>query len=758
MSARVWRFTGWSLLGLALILLLLNEVYGRLSRFHLETQFDELSTVLAHVLRNALVHDGFTDILGSVRAGGEVEGERWDALNRLVHQHVADLPVAKVKVYDTDGTTVFSTAKDEVGRNSSTNPGVQAGLSGATMSNIVHRQEFNSFDRILENRDLHQQYIPLRDPRSGLVIGTFELYSDVTELLADIESTSRSLLFALAAVLGLFFLVQFVLYLRTDKALVSEQRQTTSYLRDLEHAQSVLESRVAERTRELEASRHFLQSVIDGIASPVMVIRPDLRVSMMNQAARSLIPPDASPQSMSFCYQVTHRQNAPCEAPLHPCSFAEVLGKGGTVTLRHAHRGPKNEPIIVDVISTPLKNTEGDLIGVIEIQHDVTELVRIKDGLQRSEARLKAIMDNVPDAILTYDDAGVVNSSNRAAQEIFGIPFERLIGRPVNGLLGKDDDTVFEAGLRGDGKAETREGWAERGGTRFPVEFWIGSVDLGGQRRFIAVVRDITRRKRAEHELEQTRRQYYHQEKMAAIGQLAAGILHEVGNPIAAIAGAAQDLRFGAESRCGDEPRCLMSETLNANVGLILDQSDRLGKITREIADFASPRPVEKQLLDLNGLIRSTARLVSYDRRFRGVRLDLELDRNLPAVEGVADQLTQVMMNLFINAIDAVCDESEPRILVSTGEGGGAVEVEVSDNGSGMDPRTLKRALEPFFTTKSVGKGTGLGLSVCQSIMSAHKGSIELSSRIGEGTTVRLRIPLSDEPSEMQPRLTESAA
>jgi signal transduction histidine kinase len=323
---------------------------------------------------------------------------------------------------------------------------------------------------------------------------------------------------------------------------------------------------------------------------------------------------------------------------------------------------------------------------------------------------------------------------------MFGAAAYGLTGSPLGSLICGDEETLSPAS----GSA-VREACGLRSGyERFPVDLWVGEMQSGASRRFIAVVRDISERKRAEQELAQTRNQYYHQEKMASIGQLAAGILHEVGNPIAAIAGAAQEMRSVGDARSGEVAHSVRDDVVERNLKLIEEHTTRLGKITREIAEFASPRPRERELFDLNGLIRSTARLMSYDRRFRRVELDLDLDTMLPAIEGVADQITQVLMNLLINAMDATAmvEGRHPRVQVVSRLVGTEVEVEVKDNGSGMDPEVRQRAREAFFTTKPVGKGTGLGLSLCDTILSAHGGRLEIDSAPGRGTAVTIRIPI----------------
>ena len=243
-----------------------------------------------------------------------------------------------------------------------------------------------------------------------------------------------------------------------------------------------------------------------------------------------------------------------------------------------------------------------------------------------------------------------------------------------------------------------------------------------------------------EKELLLERQKYFHQEKMAAIGALAAGVAHEIGNPIAAISGLAQEMNERRDSRCRP------GECESCRPDLIQVQTQRLAAITREISSLAAYQTTEPQLLDLNALLRSTASLLRYDKRLRQVALKLELDDQLPAIFGVADQFTQVVMNLLINSMDALEDVTDrtPVITLTTHAEAQWARLTVQDNGRGMNEKTLNRAFEAFYTTKAVGKGTGLGLSLCYSIMQKNGGSISIDSTPGVGTSVQVLFALTE--------------
>lgn len=262
---------------------------------------------------------------------------------------------------------------------------------------------------------------------------------------------------------------------------------------------------------------------------------------------------------------------------------------------------------------------------------------------------------------------------------------------------------------------------------------------------------DLNERDRA---LEIERQKSFHREKMVAIGVLAAGITHEIGNPITAITGLVEELRDTCVSyQCDEE--CM------ERIGMVLEQANRLKKITREVSEFARPQHSTRELLDLNSLIQGTCSLMRYDRRWRGIDLQFDLDSNLPAVEGVPDQLMQVAMNLLVNAVDALEDVQgrTPEIRISTGvdTARNGVLLVIRDNGHGMDEETQRHALEAFFTTKDVGKGTGLGLSLCHSIITAHEGGeIQIESEPGVGTTIKIFLSLGSESDRTEQRTLDN--
>lgn len=246
-----------------------------------------------------------------------------------------------------------------------------------------------------------------------------------------------------------------------------------------------------------------------------------------------------------------------------------------------------------------------------------------------------------------------------------------------------------------------------------------------------------------ERDLEVERRTVFHQEKMAAVGAMAAGVLNDIGNPIAAIDGVARAMK---EAHASGE--CVIGEGL-CDPDLILRETTRLQGFTQMIAGLAATQSTEPQLLSLNELVQTALLLLHFDPRMAGVRIQTELDPQLPALTGISDSLLQLVVNLLVNAADAVCalPADRPLIEVSTGADPAGVRLTIADNGCGMDPDTLRRAFEPMFTTKPAGRGTGLGLPLVRAIAGQHGGDVVIESAPGRGTRAHVRLALRSQPA-----------
>ncbi|MBI3079114.1 MAG: response regulator [Deltaproteobacteria bacterium] len=263
--------------------------------------------------------------------------------------------------------------------------------------------------------------------------------------------------------------------------------------------------------------------------------------------------------------------------------------------------------------------------------------------------------------------------------------------------------------------------------------------DAGGHgQRLRGVMVDVTERKRAEEELQRQREILYQSEKLAAMGQLLAGVAHELNNPLSVVMGRTTFLREMAEGG----PLLVQAEKIS-------QAAERCVRIVRNFLMLARQRPLERQPVAFNQVVQEALELVAYPLRVNTIEVVLDLASGLPILWADPHQLHQVVVNLITNARQAMCETPGPRRLTLTTRhdpAQGRVSLEVADTGPGIPPAIRSRIFEPFFTTKPLGQGTGLGLPLCQGIIEGHRGTIRLESRSGPGAVFRIELPVEAPP------------
>jgi len=237
-------------------------------------------------------------------------------------------------------------------------------------------------------------------------------------------------------------------------------------------------------------------------------------------------------------------------------------------------------------------------------------------------------------------------------------------------------------------------------------------------------------------DLRQAQFQIMHQEKMASLGLLAAGIAHEIGNPLTSISSLTQLLK----RRLKDEKNLNYLSTIMKNI-------DRISKIVRELVDFSRPSNYETKLTDVNEIARAAVGIVKYDSRSKHINFSLDLSPDLPRIVLVADQLLQVFINILFNAVDAM-EGFGNDLFLKTFRQDNHIVIEITDTGCGIPESEINKIFEPFYTTKEVGKGTGLGLSVSYGIIRNFNGDIAVHSKVGQGSTFTIKLPINQPKRE----------
>jgi two-component system NtrC family sensor kinase len=362
----------------------------------------------------------------------------------------------------------------------------------------------------------------------------------------------------------------------------------------------------------------------------------------------------------------------------------------------------------------------------------------INEAREEHRKFTEAVLDALPVSLYVVDrDYRIVTWNKHREVGQLGIPRDEAIGRDVFDVLEKYPQgrvrEEFERAFRtGHIERIEQQTVADDGSTKHWLVSKVPMKDASSSdvTHVITVGEDVTVRVEAIHAMNRA-------EKLAAVGRLAAGVVHEINNPLATIAACAEAL----EQRI-DEGEFEMSDAetdLAEYLGLIKSEAFRCKTITTDLLDFSRMRVGERNPVDVGEIVRSASNLITHQKRGSGITQEIEVEDNLPQVSADGSQIQQAVIALATNAIDAMSDGGELTFRAFTK--GARVVIEVADTGAGIPQKNMPKIFEPFFTTKEVGKGTGLGLSVCYGIVSEHGGRINVRSNVGKGTTFSIFLP-----------------
>ena len=321
--------------------------------------------------------------------------------------------------------------------------------------------------------------------------------------------------------------------------------------------------------------------------------------------------------------------------------------------------------------------------------------------------------------------------------------FENSSGYSKEELLGKNPK-IF-----GSGKNSSKF-WDKMWDTISSGKVWVGEVENlkkngdsfftqllispildkeGKVSGYFGIHRDLTEKRTLE-------RQLIHTQKMESIGTLAAGIAHEVGNPLASISALVQ-----VAQRITTDP------FVNEKLGLVKSQVTRISKIIRDLVDFSRPSNYELALTDINKVVHEAVEITKVGTKAKDVIFETDLTKDVPMLPLIADQIQQVFVNILLNAVDAIAEKKRAskleKISVKSECNGDEVTLIFSDTGPGIKEENITKVFEPFFTTKKEGKGTGLGLWVSYGIVKSFQGDIKIKSKVNEGTSFIIKLPIS---------------
>jgi two-component system NtrC family sensor kinase len=359
---------------------------------------------------------------------------------------------------------------------------------------------------------------------------------------------------------------------------------------------------------------------------------------------------------------------------------------------------------------------------------------QVEGALRQSEERYRTILEDMEEGYYEVDLAGNITFVNDSicrilgygGEEVIGTNYRRYVGEEKPIQIYKDVNSVYRTG-----KPVRWFSWeflTKSGETRFieasvAPRFNVQDEVIG----FRGIFNDVTERKSIERQVLMT-------SKLASIGELASGVAHELNNPLTGVMGYAQLLVDNKN----------VPPEVKSDLNKVYQESLRAAKIVQNLLSFARRRKPEKRYFDVNELIQKTLELRSYELKIINIKVCVNLAPELPEIKADYYQIQQVILNIVINAEQALIETGrQGKIAVTTSTVGNGIRISIADNGPGIPNENISRIFDPFFTTKEVGKGTGLGLSVCHGIVTAHGGNIYAESEEGKGAEFIIDLPIA---------------
>jgi two-component system, LuxR family, sensor kinase FixL len=365
---------------------------------------------------------------------------------------------------------------------------------------------------------------------------------------------------------------------------------------------------------------------------------------------------------------------------------------------------------------------------------------------KQAEEQFRLVVEAAPSAMIMVNAEGCIALVNTQAEAVFGYARQELLGRPIETLVPKrfrSQHIEYRHGYLGDARARPMGAERElfglrKDGTEVPIEIGLNPIHTADGLLVLASIIDISERKQAELEAARQRNEMAHLSRVTTVGELSGSLAHELNLPLGAIlsnAQAAQRMLANGKTDLAE-----LREILNE----IVSEDKHAGEVVHRLRLWLQKGEVQQHSLSINKVVRDVLKLIRTDLINQNVIVTIQLARNLPAVIGDSVQLQQVLVNLVVNACDAMaeCDARERRLLIRTRVDGSesAVIVSVIDMGGGVPEEKLEQIFEPFFTTKE--KGMGLGLSVCRSIITAHHGKLWATNNADGGATFNFTVPV----------------
>ena len=493
-----------------------------------------------------------------------------------------------------------------------------------------------------------------------------------------------------------------------------------------------MSAEIAHKQTELNKQRDEYQTLVERVPCLITVQDRNLRLLSFNGEFRRRFGPNPG----EYCYHAYKGRDEKCS----DCPVEKTFLDGQPHQGEETGSNRDGSKVHWMFKTSPIKNTEGRIVAVLEMSLDITERRELEEKLKKSELKYHEIFNQIPNPVFVVDhDSLEVLDCNKSVAAVYGLTREDIIGRSFLNLFLPAERSRYAADIRTTAELNQVK-HLHKNQSRLVVNVRISPGEYPGRKVLLVTTSDITKRLEAEQNLIQA-------SKMATLGEMATGIAHELNQPLSVIKTASS---FFIKKL--DRQQAIEQGTLGTMLRKIDGNVDRATRIIDHMRQFARKSDLKLERIQLNEVLRRAFDIFSQQLKLRSIEVAWEIDPELPKIDADPGRLEQVFINLLINARDAIEErwgaaEAGPgskRIVIGTRAAGPLVVCEICDTGVGVPAHMTERIFEPFFTTKQAGKGTGLGLSISYGIVKDCRGTIRVRPHPAGGACFVLEFPIPE--------------
>jgi histidine kinase len=690
-----------------------------------------------------------------------------ESLHKIIEAIGAQPGVEKIRVFNKTGEIMFASTKKDIG----TNVDLQAEacyvchrrdqpLERLSMSDRTRIYRSSAGNRVLGminpiyNEPSCWQATCHYHPKEKTILGVLDIGLSLESLDQEILATKQKIIFfaTLIFLVVTAFVAGCIVYFvnRPIRRLVSATKQlargdyehevraiTQDEIGDLSRSFDEMRKNIRDQTEAYQKSKKEYQTLFEEVPCQISVQDRDFRITQVNRVFEERFG-DCQGE---YCYRAYKGREEKCPV----CPVERTFQDGQPHSSEEVVVRKDSTLAYVLAFTSPIFDEEGEVVAAMEMATDITQVRLLEQELKKSEEKYRTLFNSDPNPIFVLNlETLEIMDANERALKFYGFEKDEILGKSFLELADSQEwDRLKKVPWEREGAVfKVRQHTKEVESIMVNVRY--SSLKDIGQDTVIVTTSDVTERVKSEEQLIQA-------SKMATLGEMSAGVAHELNQPLSVIKTSASFL-----SKKIDRNEPVSPDIIRELADEMDSQVDRASLIINHLRQFGRKTDIRKVNVQLNDCISGTFTVLGRQLELHGIKVELDLDQELPPIKGDRNRLEQVFLNLIMNARDAMDEKEElagkdvEKVLrISSKTANDRVVVKVSDTGPGMNEAVKEKIFEPFFTTKPVGKGTGLGLSISFGIVRDYDGIIEVQSVEGRGTTFSISFPpAAEETSE----------